>query len=338
MTNTQNVTDHTVIGHAKEIQALATAALHNRLHHTLLFSGPDGVGKRLVARSLAQLLLCQIPVTEMKRDRNSLEGCGKCQQCSLLRAGNMPDYIEVNCEDKASSSAEGIRELLKTLRLRPFYGEKRVVLFDNAHALHGQSANALLKALEEPRAGTFFILVTSQPQLVISTIHSRSQRWGFHVLNGDELSQVIQRAESIPVDEKLLTFADGSLHRYMLILHNRERLLSLQEQLKKIALGSERTALLLGEELAQEKGELKDILLLLSIVSRHHLKRASLPSEQARWSMFLDDLVGLPYFLLRRNLAPLYLFQSLFLRLASPNPESFLIDPELFSIDSQVAL
>ncbi|MCB0330448.1 MAG: AAA family ATPase [Bdellovibrionales bacterium] len=319
-----------IFGHQRVIEALRQAIAKNELHHTLLFSGPEGIGKRIVAKNLAATLLCdsQQDGEEKEAPTRIFGGCGQCHTCTVFRAGNLPDIFTISCSEKTSSSTEAVRELLHSLRLRPFSGKYRFLIFDDAHLLQGQAANALLKSLEEPRPGTFFILITGKPHLMLRTIHSRAQRWGFHRLNSEDLRSVIRSniqedQESPQVDESLLPLADGSYESYRLLEQFGSILEERQSALQKIAGGDRALALELGSSLAQTKETLRDELLCLHLLARKELAG----THSVQWATFLFELGEMDYYLLKRNFAPLYLLQNLFLHLADPHPERYVVEP-----------
>ncbi len=311
-----------IFGHQKEKAALHEALTNDALHHTLLFTGPEGIGKRGVGIALAETLFCQSERGE------GLGGCSECHHCKLVASGNMPDLITINCEDKKSGSTESIKEVLKDLRLRPFSGNHRVVLLDNAHALHGQSANALLKSLEEPRPGTYFVLITHKPHLMLKTIHSRAQRWGFHTLSKEDLEKVIREKLNINIDSQLISLASGSVYNYSILIELKEELIELQSTLIAIQNGDKSQAMVLADSLSKRKDEFSTLITLIGLIGRKALYESRDEQSSLRWSCFLDELGKLPHLLLKRNFAPLYILQNLFLQLASDFPEQFVAESE----------
>ncbi len=155
-----------------------------RLPHGILLCGPVGVGKRLLAESLAARLLC----TDA---RGAEPACGACAGCRLRLAGTHPDlHVVVPEADQAADAAtssrkagkpstqiviEQIRALQSALELTAHMGGRRVVVIDPADAMNPFTANALLKLLEEPPPATHLILVSSVPRRLLPTLRSRCQ-------------------------------------------------------------------------------------------------------------------------------------------------------------------
>lgn len=162
---------------------LASAA---RRAHAVLLSGPRGQGKRAFAEAYAAHLLCAQPDT-------SGHACGACAPCRLRLSGNHPDLLRVLPEadqpdfelpagkSKPSTQIliEQVRALREQLSVTAHQSDTRVVIVDPAEAMNVSTANALLKLLEEPPAGTCFVLVTAAPRRLLPTIRSRCQHWPF---------------------------------------------------------------------------------------------------------------------------------------------------------------
>jgi DNA polymerase III subunit delta' len=149
-------------------QQLHARMQDERLPHALLISGVPGTGKTPFARHFAQLALCHRP--------ESGQPCGGCSSCTQFRAGSHPDYRYVTIpEDKTVITIAQVRELIADLSLTSQHGGRKVALVEPADAMNAASANALLKTLEEPGAGTLLILVSARPARLPATIRSRCQ-------------------------------------------------------------------------------------------------------------------------------------------------------------------
>jgi len=140
-----------IIGHEHNIKVLLRSIERGRLHHAHIFSGPEGVGKRLTAVSLAKALNCREMVADF---------CGHCVSCKKIDDGNHPD-VKIVVPDGQFIKIDQIRDLQHDLQFRPFEGKKRVFIIDSADKMGLPAANSLLKTLEEPPRDSILILVTA---------------------------------------------------------------------------------------------------------------------------------------------------------------------------------
>lgn len=146
-------------------QQLTTQYQNGTLAHGLLASGIKGLGKREFVWRFVAWALCP--------HRNEQEACGVCSDCRLLPSH--PHVQALKKDDKAVSIDE-----IRALNAFVYQASKtRFVVIDHAETLTGAAANALLKMLEEPSAGVFFILITDHPARLLPTIKSRVQRLSF---------------------------------------------------------------------------------------------------------------------------------------------------------------
>jgi DNA polymerase-3 subunit delta' len=159
--------------------------------HALLLSGPAGLGKREFGKALAALLLCERPGDA---------ACGQCRGCVLVTAGSHPDRVEVNLELRDDGKTlrteivvEQIRVLSQRLSMTAQFGGHQVALIDPADLMNTAAANALLKTLEEPGAGTVMILISDQSARLPATIRSRCQRLDFLLPNAAEAIAWLKR-------------------------------------------------------------------------------------------------------------------------------------------------
>ena len=198
----------------RAIETLLRALVSGRLHHAYLFAGPDGVGKGLAAMALAQALLCTAP-------RDDGDGCGTCKGCARIADRHHPDLHVVERLPHATRKGElektikiaQVRELQRDLSFKAFEGDRRVVVLREAERMTANTANALLKTLEEPRAGTHFVLVSASPHLLLPTIISRCQRVRFAPLPRAVVARhLAEKADLEPADADLLAaLAEGSI-------------------------------------------------------------------------------------------------------------------------------
>ncbi len=205
--------DPSLRGHQAIREKLMERLQAGRLPGTLLFTGPEAVGKRRVAMELAQREICFRKTA-----------CGACEACRLFKGDDLPvewpNLLRIAPEGKAGLIKIGaVRDsdlveggVIRWASLSPPPGCHRWVLVEDAHRLNGAAANMLLKTLEEPPPGTHFLLVTHRPEAVLQTIRSRAQRLAFSPLSDEEAWAVATAAGWSATDrEAWLALAEGTL-------------------------------------------------------------------------------------------------------------------------------
>lgn len=140
-----------------------------KLHHALLVSGPAGIGKRLLADRLGQMLLCARPGPE--------GACGECRSCGLWRAGTHPDCVRLGPEEAGRQIriAQIRDELTGFLAHTTGIAARKLAVIDPAEAMNTATANCLLKSLEEPAGATHLLLLSDAPMRLLPTVRSRCE-------------------------------------------------------------------------------------------------------------------------------------------------------------------
>ena len=202
-----------ITGHRPVLDLLARAVSRGSVPPTLIFAGPEGVGKRRTAIALAQALNCETPevfagrhdeIGEQLMSRHDSEiggrpislgkdACGRCPSCMRIARGVHADVLVVEPGDSGSIKIDQVRDAIDRAAYRPFEGRRRVVIVDGADALVGEAQNALLKTLEEPPPSSVFVLVTSRPDLLLPTVRSRGHRLRFGALSESDVAAVLMK-------------------------------------------------------------------------------------------------------------------------------------------------
>lgn len=147
----------------------------SRIVHAYLLTGPAGTGKSTLADICARALLCR---------SNAARPCGLCSSCRQFESGNHPDVIRV--EPDKSITVEMVREIIAHLGVKPYEGERHVVIIRQADKMTPQAQNALLKTLETPPGNDVFFLVSSNMTALLPTIISRCRIVRTHYLEEQE--------------------------------------------------------------------------------------------------------------------------------------------------------
>ena len=167
-----------MVGQEAIVRTLRNQVMTGRIAHAYLFCGSRGTGKTSAARILTKAINCLNP--------QNGDPCGECASCQTIESGASFDVYEM---DAASNSrVEEIRELLEKVDYPPQFGKYKVYIIDEVHMLSNAAFNALLKTLEEPPEYMVFILATTEPQKLPSTILSRCQRYDFGRYSEDQIA------------------------------------------------------------------------------------------------------------------------------------------------------
>lgn len=209
-----------VRGHDDVAERFRRLLANGRLASTYLLVGPEGIGKRHFAVRMAHCLLCS------EREDRLLDCCGHCDACRLTAAGNHPDLeIVQRREDRQELTVDviiGDREhrnrqgLCHWLALAPTLGTRRIAIIDDADYFNEESANALLKTLEEPPRRALILLVGTTANRQLPTIRSRCQVVRFRPLGFAAVNQLLLQdatAGDRQQAERLAELSGGSLAR-----------------------------------------------------------------------------------------------------------------------------
>jgi DNA polymerase III subunit delta' len=193
----------------------------------LLFTGPDGVGKKTLALGLAKALNCE----RMKGDYcGSCRSCRKCDEMVALAHDDLArrraakdaarrvdglTYFDVQLIEPLTRFilTEQIRQLRSVAYTRPFELRHRVFILDQPQAIHWQAADLLLKVLEEPPESSRFVLVCPNPHELRPTLRSRCQRVPFQPASDAVVEGLLRAGKQVPVTQlKLATrIVSGSI-------------------------------------------------------------------------------------------------------------------------------
>lgn len=187
----------------------------DRIGHAYLFCGTRGTGKTSVAKIFAKAVNCEHPVNGSP--------CGVCDSCKAISSGTSMNVIEIDAA--SNNGVDNIREIREEVAYRPTQGKYKVYIIDEVHMLSAGAFNALLKTLEEPPSYVIFILATTEAHKIPVTILSRCQRYDFHRISIDTITQRLQELmekEGVDAEEKALRYVakagDGSMRDSLSLL------------------------------------------------------------------------------------------------------------------------
>ncbi len=179
------------ISQGESVTSLLRQIREGRMTHALLISGEEGVGKWTLAIGLATMLLCEAP-------RPDGLPCGKCRSCVQMENLSHPDLIVLEKGAPISSTTSrtvipvsDIVEMTRRISQQGYESNGHVVLIHQAEDMNDASQNKLLKTLEEPPDGTFFMLTCTKPDLLLTTVISRCRPLKLHPWGDDEVMRAL---------------------------------------------------------------------------------------------------------------------------------------------------
>lgn len=211
--NVGAIFDH-IIGNERAKSYLKRIVERGAIANSLLFAGPEGVGKSLFAQAFAKLVICQ----------NDPHG----HHSSKIDADNHPDIRIYRPEGKVGMhSISSMRQLGEEVCLAPYEASRKVFIIHEAERMLAYSANALLKTFEEPPPDAMIILVSSAPAALLPTVLSRCQTIHFQMISNDDIAAFIARRFNKTADEAdaVASLAQGSMSRALRLVHEGSSLL-----------------------------------------------------------------------------------------------------------------
>lgn len=184
-----------IVGQEKPIQILKNIIKYNRIGHAYLFTGEEGIGKKMAAIAFAKAINC----TYLSEGQNP---CNKCASCLKIERGIHPDFNIISSLDSVITIGQ-IREIKKSIYWQPLESRKKIIIIDDAHRMNSEASNSLLKILEEPPEFAVLILITAAPNILLPTIISRCSKLIFKPVTAEQQKEILARM-NLAVDEKHL--------------------------------------------------------------------------------------------------------------------------------------
>lgn len=180
--------------------------LDGRMAHATLLSGESGIGKKTLARLLAQGLLCRGEGTRP---------CGQCRDCKRFLARTHPDALfPVPAPKEKNIKIDALRQVIDALSRHSLEGGNRVILIENAERMTPQAQNCLLKTLEEAEESTFFLLTADVESAILPTIRSRCWVIRMQPWRPERIEKtLLERGVSPDRAHALSLYCEGSLGR-----------------------------------------------------------------------------------------------------------------------------
>ncbi len=286
-----------ILGHERPIKILRREIENQKVAHSYLFWGNEGIGKKKVAIQFAKVLNC------LGEEATNGDSCDRCLPCRKIDQQIHPDVSLIEPEGQ-TLKIDQVRQMQRALSFRPYEGRYRVLILEAADRMAPNMSNSLLKTLEEPPLHTVIILLANNPRLILPTILSRCQILRFDPLPISVVSRWLLSEKGIEEKEAhiLASLSEGSPGKAIRIQEEirqipREKLLRdwvgsgkipfSEKELWAQSLPSEREDLLLILEIA--KTLLRDLIVIKTTKNEPSLIHTDLFSDMKNitkdWSL-----------------------------------------------------
>ena len=203
----------TLLGNEEIKNLLQNTVNLNKILHSYLFVGIEGIGKRIFAREFSKMILCN---SENKKY------CDICKSCIEFESDNHPDFMVINSEDGKNIKIEQIRYLQEKIAQKPVTSNKKIYIINDCELMTKEAANCLLKTLEEPPLYAVVILITSNEGKILPTIKSRCTKINFLPISNKNIEQYARNNNIEELPEFIVNHSGGSIGNFLKMQKNIE--------------------------------------------------------------------------------------------------------------------
>lgn len=266
-----------IIGNGKIKEALEKTVNENKVSHSYMFVGIDGIGKQLVAKKFAQAILCT---------KETEKSCNQCKSCIEFMSNNHPDFLYLE-PDGNSIKIEQIRYLQRKIQEKPIISNKKVYIINDADKMTTEAQNCLLKTLEEPPEYGTIILIGSNENAFLNTIKSRCMKISFRPIESKYIKQYMEKIYDMKnISQNMLEAFQGSIGKAINLKDKKEQYENIEKMIERLNKTDMTELIKLGEPLYQAKDEIINILDYMNIIL---LKLAKENTQYAKCINIIED-------------------------------------------------
>lgn len=245
-----------IIGNTNIKTVLEKSIKQNKLSHSYLFIGTQGIGKKMIATEFAKMILCL--------DDNKY--CNHCKSCIEFDTNNNPDFVLIS-PDGNNIKIEQIRDIQKRIQEKPIISEKKVYIIDNADLMTTEAQNCLLKTLEEPPEFAVIILIGSNSNTFLPTIKSRCTIMNFNKISDEEMTKYLrEKCDVKNIDQNMLYMYQGSIGKALELKEKQEEYRNIENIINNINRYDLIDFINNAEILYKSKEEINDILDYINVI------------------------------------------------------------------------
>ena len=285
-----------IIGNQQIKEELLRALKDNKVSHSYLFVGIEGIGKQLIAKSFAQMILC----TDKKE-----KGCNQCKSCIEFHSNNHPDFLYIE-PDGNSIKIDQIRYLQRKIQEKPIISNKKVYIINDANKMTQEAQNCLLKTLEEPPEYATIILIGNNENAFLNTIKSRCMIVNFKPIDKEKIKQYMEQNYQIyDLHANMLEAFQGSIGKAIQLKDKKEQYEKIEETIEKLDKKDIIDIISMSEDIYKDKEEITNILEYIEIIllklAQRDVKYANCVSiiedtkkrlyQNANYDMCIDNMI-----------------------------------------------
>ena len=245
-----------IIGNTNIKTVLEKSIKQNKLSHSYLFVGTQGIGKKMIATEFAKMILCL--------DDNKY--CNHCKSCIEFDTNNNPDFVLIS-PDGNNIKIEQIRDIQKRIQEKPIISEKKVYIIDNADLMTTEAQNCLLKTLEEPPEFAVIVLIGSNSNTFLPTIKSRCTIMNFNKISDEEMTKYLrEKCDVKNIDQNMLYMYQGSIGKSLELKEKQEEYRNIENIINNINRYDLIDFINNAEILYKSKEEINDILDYINVI------------------------------------------------------------------------
>lgn len=245
-----------ILGNDRIKELLTNSIKFNKTSHSYLFIGTEGIGKQMIAKEFAKMILCI--------DENKY--CDKCKSCIEFDTNNNPDFKIIE-PDGNSIKIEQIREFQSKVAEKPIISNRKVFIINDSDKMTQEAQNCLLKTLEEPPEFVTIILIGSNESAFLSTIKSRCMILHFDKISNKQIQEYLEKNYQVKIESKIMIDAfQGSIGKALQLGEKQEEYEKIERIIYNLEKQDKINILNMSEIIYKAKDEKFEVLDYMNIV------------------------------------------------------------------------
>ncbi len=246
-----------IIGNQRVKEELTKIIEEKKVLHSYMFVGVEGIGKQMIAKKFAQMILCT---------NEGRKGCNTCKSCIEFTSNNNPDFLYIE-PDGNNIKIEQIRYLQRKIQEKPIISNRKVYIINDADKMTTEAQNCLLKTLEEPPEYSTIILIGTNQNLFLNTIKSRCMIISFKPIEAELIKKYLEeKYEMFNISSNMLETFQGSIGKAIILKDKKEQYEKIEMMIKNLDKKDIIDILNLGEEIYKSKDDIIEILEYINVI------------------------------------------------------------------------